>query len=114
MVGLWAIYSVSDVKLEDKNTLIVHFWYKGPKPKILKHFQMEVSLNYCSQNGGKLYRAPYYNRYLNIGPRINSNLGQSSDVRLGTWIGLRFASLHRGNPVVPGQRIPLLQGHLKR
>ena len=38
---------------------------------------MEVSLNYCSQNGGNLYRAPYYNRNLNIGPRINSNLGQS-------------------------------------
>ena len=36
-----------------------------------------VSLNYCSQNGGNLYRAPYYNRNLNIGPRIDSNLGQS-------------------------------------
>ena len=33
---------------------------------------MEVSLNYCSQNGGNLYRAPYYNRNLNIGPRIDS------------------------------------------
>ena len=39
---------------------------------------MEVSLNYCSQNGGNLYRAPYYNRNLNIGPRIVSNLGQST------------------------------------
>ena len=38
---------------------------------------MEVSLNYCSQNGGNLYRDPYYNRNLNIGPRIDSNLGQS-------------------------------------
>ena len=38
---------------------------------------MEVSLNYCSQNGGKLYRAPYYNRNLNIGPRIIGNLDQS-------------------------------------
>ena len=38
---------------------------------------MEVSLNYCSQNGGNLYRAPYYNRNPNIGPRIDSNLGQS-------------------------------------
>ena len=38
---------------------------------------MEVSLNYCSQNGGNLYRTPYYNRNLNIGPRIVSNLGQS-------------------------------------
>ena len=36
-----------------------------------------VSLNCCSQNGGNLYRAPYYNRNLNIGPRIDSNLGQS-------------------------------------
>ena len=38
---------------------------------------MEVSLNYCSQNGGNVYRAPYYSRNLNIGPRIDSNLGQS-------------------------------------
>ena len=29
-----------------------------------------VSLNYCSQNGGNLYRAPYYNGNPNIGPRI--------------------------------------------
>ena len=36
-----------------------------------------VSLNYCSQNGGNLYRDPYYNRNPNIGPRIDSNLGQS-------------------------------------
>ena len=36
----------------------------------------EVSLNYCSQNGGNVYGAPYYNRNLNIGPRIDSNLGQ--------------------------------------
>ena len=28
---------------------------------------MEVSLNYCSQNGGNVYRAPYYNRNPNIG-----------------------------------------------
>ena len=27
--------------------------------------------------GGNLSRAPYYNRNLNIGPRIDSNLGQS-------------------------------------
>ena len=38
---------------------------------------MVVFLNYCSQNGGNLYRAPYYDRNLNIGPRIDSNLGQS-------------------------------------
>ena len=35
------------------------------------------SLNYCSQKGGNLYRAPYYTRNLNMGPRIDSNLGQS-------------------------------------
>ena len=45
---------------------------------------MEVSLNYCSQNGEKLYRAPYYNRNLNIGPRIDSNLGQSPHHLLAT------------------------------
>ena len=38
---------------------------------------MKVSLNYCSQNGGNLHRALYYNRNLNIGPCTDSNLGQS-------------------------------------
>ena len=38
---------------------------------------MGVSQNYCSQNGGNVYRAPYYNRNPNIGPRIDSNLRQS-------------------------------------
>ena len=35
-----------------------------------------VSLNYCSQNGGNVYRAPYYNGNPNIGPRIIGNLDQ--------------------------------------
>ena len=38
---------------------------------------MVVSLNYCSQNGGNLYSAPYYNGNPNIGPRIIGNLDQS-------------------------------------
>ena len=38
---------------------------------------MVVSLNYCSQNGGNVYRAPYYNGNPNIGPRIIGNLDQS-------------------------------------
>ena len=41
-----------------------------------KSQDMEVSLNYCSQNGGDVYRAPYYNRNPNIGPRIFRNLDQ--------------------------------------
>ena len=40
---------------------------------------MVVSLNYCSQNGGNLYRAPYYNGSPNIGPRIIGNLDQFLD-----------------------------------
>ena len=39
---------------------------------------MVVSLNYCSQNGGNLYRAPHYNGNPNIGPRIIGNLDQYS------------------------------------
>ena len=38
---------------------------------------MEISLNYCSQNGGNVYRAPYYNGNPNIGPRIIRNLNQT-------------------------------------
>ena len=37
---------------------------------------MVVSLNYCSQNGGNVYRAPYYTGNPNIGPRIIGNLDQ--------------------------------------
>ena len=42
-----------------------------------KPMQVVVSLNYCSQNGGNLYRAPYYNGNSNVGPRIIGNLDQS-------------------------------------
>ena len=49
---------------------------------------MEVSLNYCSQNGGNVYRAPYYNGNPNIGPRIDSNLGQSPYRVQGLGTGL--------------------------
>ena len=52
------------------------YYLQGPLKKCPCSY-MEVSLNYCSQNGGNLYRAPYYNRNLNIGPRIDSRLGQS-------------------------------------
>ena len=38
---------------------------------------MVVSLNYCSQNGGNFYRAPYSNGNPNIGPRVIGNLDQS-------------------------------------
>ena len=38
--------------------------------------ELVVSLNYCSQNGGNVYRAPYYNGNPNIGPRIIGNLDQ--------------------------------------
>ena len=37
---------------------------------------MEISLNYCSQNGGNVYRAPYYNGNPKIGRRIIGNLNQ--------------------------------------
>ena len=56
---------------------------------------VEVSLNYCSQNGGNLYRAPYYNRNLNIEPRIDSNLGQSPcELGFRAW-GLEIEDLKR-------------------
>ena len=42
-----------------------------------------ISLNYCSQNGGKLYRAPYYNGTPNLGPRTIGNLDQYPCVTSG-------------------------------
>ena len=53
---------------------------------------MEVSLNYCSQNGGNSFRTPYYNRNPNIGPRIDSNLGQSPHVNCRGCMLLASAS----------------------
>ena len=41
-----------------------------------------VSLNYCSQNGGDLYRAPYYNGNPNMGPCITGNSDQSSYIHI--------------------------------
>ena len=53
----------------------------SPPPRLLKEKTYDYvygsSLNYCSQNGGNLYRAPYYNGNPNIGPRIIGNLDQS-------------------------------------
>ena len=49
----------------------------GPLKPFEKYLYMVVSLNYCSQNGGNLYRAPYYNGNPNIGPRIIGNLDQT-------------------------------------
>ena len=43
--------------------------FKGYRDTYI-YIYMVVSLNYCSQNGGNLYRAPYYNGNPNIGPRI--------------------------------------------
>ena len=58
--------------------------------KMRGHFQrhMVVSLNYCSQNGGNLYRAPYYNGNPNMGPLIDSNLDQSPymGMTVGLWL----------------------------
>ena len=57
---------------------------------------MVVSLNYCSQNGRNLYWAPYYNRNLNIGPRINSNLGQSPYRENGKENGNHYSGFRVG------------------
>ena len=57
------------------------------------------------------YRAPYYNRNLNIGPRINSNLGQSPNVGFIAFMNisaldfsffyLAYGALLMGNPLNP-------------
>ena len=55
------------------------------------HWDSVVSLNYCSQNGGNLYRAPYYNGNPNIGPRIIGNLDQSPNV---SYLAVAGSSKH--------------------
>ena len=52
-----------------------------------------VSLNYCSQNGGNVFRAPYHNGNPNIGPRIIGNLDQYPHSGLET--GFRASGLGR-------------------
>ena len=59
---------------------------------------MVVSLKYCSQNGGNLYRAPYYNGNPNIGPRIIGNLDQSP------YNSTTRDPLH-ARPLNPGSRV---------
>ena len=51
--------------------------YAQANSRVVSVNNMVVSLNYCSQNGGNVYRAPYYNGNPNIGPRIIGNLDQS-------------------------------------
>ena len=52
--------------------------------------------NYCSQNGGNLYRAPYYNGNPNIGPRIRGNLDQYPNhcKHFSTGLGTQTSVLH--------------------
>ena len=73
-VELWLV-SVPILKCPTKTRGPSPIPLQAPKPRPKHH--MEVSLNYCSQNGGNLYRAPYCNGNPNIGPRIDSNLDQS-------------------------------------
>ena len=47
---------------------------------------MVVSLNYCSQDGGNVYRAPYYNGNPNVEPRIIRNLDQSPYIYIYIYI----------------------------
>ena len=67
-----------------------------------------VSLNYCSQNGGNLYWAPYYTGNPNIGPRTIGNLDQypfllggptTSAVGVRAGFGL-LASAHLTDPAM--------------
>ena len=51
---------------------------------------MVISLNYCSQNGGNVYRAPYYNRNPNIGPRTIGNLDQYPYIYIYTIYSLEW------------------------
>ena len=63
---------------------------------------MVVSLNYCSQNGGNLYRAPYYNGNPNIGPRIIRNLDQyPHGGKANPWQLYERYSLKPRNPANP-------------
>ena len=69
---------------------------------------MVVSLNYCSQNGGNLYRAPYYNGNPNVGPRIIGNVDQYPYICYVTTARISYSiysfdpllqlTLHHGNP----------------
>ena len=72
---------------------------------------MVVSLNYCSQNGGNVYRAPYYNGNPNIGPRIIGNLDQYPCTYIGFRVeGPGFRVSRDGNTVPRHKRdlLPLV------
>ena len=74
---------------------------QGLKPPVLDvedniNNHKEVSLNDCSQNGGNLYWAPYYNRNLNMGPnKENANNTSKIRVRIMIISVQGFGVLHR-------------------
>ena len=73
------------------------------------YIYMGVPLNYCSQNGGNLYRARYYNRNLIIGHRIDSNLKQSPYIYIYILYIRPFGALayrlREGFPVPEAKRV---------
>ena len=95
-VGMWTLRAQS---LGAHTRGVLH-GESGPQKLISLmyiYIYVVVSLNYCSQNVGNLYRAPYYNGNPNIGTRIIGNLDQSPCIYiclygfrgLGFW-GLGF------------------------
>ena len=68
---------------------------------------MVVSLNYCSQNGGNLNRAPYYNGNPNIGPRIIRNLDQYPYGLGFRGLGFRVVSITELNNVVEVSKVSI-------
>ena len=75
----------------------------------LDFWDMVVSLNYRSQNGGNSYRAPYYNRNLNIGPRIIRNLEQSPYAIQNNSVRMTVQKQYPFTPQNPKPTLPLPQ-----
>ena len=76
----------------DPDTII-----EQPGLGVREYREMVVSLDYCSQNGGNLCRAPYYNGNPNIGPRTIGNLDQSPYVHCSlnflNWVAVKELKL---------------------
>ena len=65
-----------------------------------------VSLNYCSQNGGNVYRAPYYHGNPNIGPRIMEfrpipMYHTINNTKFSSWLGVSKTCSELSSPQQP-------------
>ena len=92
-VGSYALWGLGPPQpLPSPSCVVRRDPYKVPSIDIWEFPSITVQI------GGNLYRAPYYNRNLNIGPRTDSNLGQSPYGSYIYHLGLEYYNPYYRDP----------------